>query len=490
MSEPVMKILAVASEAYPLVKTGGLADVVGALPPALARRGIETRVLLPGYPSVMARLADAPSEVVFEYDSLLGLPARLVTARIEGLDLILIDCPALYHRAGGPYLDAAGIDHGDNWHRFGALSRVGADIGAGILAGFKPDVIHAHDWQAGLTPAYLRYSGISCPSVMTVHNIAFQGHFPAAVLGGLRLPPHAMALDGVEYHGGVGFLKAGLANASAITTVSPTYAEEIRTADFGMGLEGLISDRAPVLSGIVNGIDTEVWDPATDPVLAKDFTATTLADRLPNRREIEARFHLDVDEDPLFIVISRLTWQKGIDLLAEVTGDLVAAGAKLAVLGTGDTALENAFAGAAARHEGRIGVVIGYDERLAHVMQGGADGILIPSRFEPCGLTQLYGLRYGAVPIVARTGGLADTVIDANTAALNAGVATGLQFQPVDAPGLAHAIRRAVRLFRQPAIWSALQVAGMGADVSWDRSAALYADLYSSLLPAVSGRQV
>ncbi|PZQ49325.1 MAG: glycogen synthase GlgA [Rhodovulum sulfidophilum] len=485
-----MKILSVASECYPLIKTGGLADVVGALPPALARRGVETRVLLPGYASVLARLADAPAEVVFEYDSLLGLPARLISARLEGLDLILIDCPALYHRAGGPYLDAAGIDHGDNWHRFGALARAGADIGAGIIPGFKPDVIHAHDWQAGLTPAYLRYSGINCPSVMTIHNIAFQGHFSAAVLGGLRLPPHAMALDGVEYHGGVGFLKAGLANASAITTVSPTYAEEIRTPQFGMGLEGLISARAPVLRGIVNGIDAEVWNPATDPALARRFGPKKLADRLPNRREVEARFRLDADEDPLFVVVSRLTWQKGIDLLAEVTEDLVAEGAKLAVLGAGEAGLENAFAGAAARHAGRIGVVIGYDEGLAHMMQGGADAILIPSRFEPCGLTQLYGLRYGAVPVVARTGGLADTVIDANTAALNAGVATGVQFLPVDAAGLRHAIRQAVRLFRQPGTWAAMQRAGMGADVSWDRSAALYADLYASLLPVASGHHV
>jgi starch synthase len=490
MPDPVMQILSVASEAYPLIKTGGLADVVGALPPALAARGIEMRVLLPGYASVMARLADVPSEVVFEYDALLGLPARLISARLEGLDLILIDCPALYHRAGGPYLDAIGIDHGDNWHRFGALARVGADIGAGIIPGFKPDVIHAHDWQAGLTPAYLRYSGIDCPSVMTIHNIAFQGNFPAAVLGGLYLPPRAMALDGVEYHGGVGFMKAGLANASAITTVSPTYAEEIRSAEFGMGLQGLINARAPVLSGIVNGIDADVWNPATDPVLEAPFTAKTLADRRPNRRAIEARFRLDEDDDPLFVVISRLTWQKGIDLLAEVTGDLVAEGAKLAVLGTGETWLENAFAGAAARHAGRVGLIVGYDERLAHVMQGGGDAILIPSRFEPCGLTQLYGLRYGAVPVVARTGGLADTVIDANTAALNAGVATGVQFLPVDAQGLIHAIRRAVRLFRRPATWSAMQVAGMTADVSWDRSAALYADLYKSLLPVASGRPV
>ncbi|WP_299132433.1 glycogen synthase GlgA [uncultured Amaricoccus sp.] len=481
-----MKVLSVASEVYPLVKTGGLADVAGALPPALARQGVEMRTLMPGYPSVMGRLGGT-GEVVFEYSHLLGVPARIISARVEGLDLYLIESPALFNRAGGPYVDGAGIDHVDNWHRFAALSRAGADIAAGILPDFHPDIVHAHDWQAGLTPAYMRYSGIQRPSIVTIHNIAFQGHFGAQVFGGLELPTYAFALDGVEYYGGVGFLKAGLANASAITTVSPTYAEEIRSAAYGMGLEGLISTRAPVLSGIVNGIDTGVWNPETDPVLAETFGPRKLKGRVVNRRAIEARFGLHQDEDPLFVVISRLTWQKGIDLLAEVTDDIVASGAKLAVLGAGDAALEGAFLGAVQRHGGRVGVVIGYDEPLAHTMQGGADGILIPSRFEPCGLTQLYGLRYGAVPVVARTGGLADTIIDANSAALNAGVATGFQFLPVDADGLRGAVRRAVSVFRNPSVWTGIQRAGMRSDVSWDRSAALYAELYASLAPNAPG---
>lgn len=481
-----MNLLSVASEAYPLIKTGGLADVVGALPPALGRRGIAMRTLLPGYSSVMARLGDG-GEVVHDYAALLGVPARLIAATLDGLDLFLLDAPALYHRAGGPYVDAGGVDHSDNWLRFAALSRAGADIAAGMLPGFQPEVVHVHDWQAGLTPAYMRYSGVNRPSVITIHNIAFQGHYPASVFSGLDLPPQAFSLDGVEYYGGVGFLKAGLANASAITTVSPTYATEIRSAAFGMGLEGLINTRAPVLSGIVNGIDTDVWNPATDPTLAAPFTARRIKGREENRRAIEARFGLHGDADPLFVVISRLTWQKGIDLLAETVGDLVSSGAKLAVLGAGDPELERAFLSAAAQHAGRVGVVIGYDEPLAHRMQGGADAILIPSRFEPCGLTQLYGLRYGAVPVVARTGGLADTIIDANSAALNAEVATGLQFLPVDAEGLRGAIRRAVALFHTPGVWSGMQKAGMKADVSWDRSAALYADLYSSLAPAASG---
>jgi starch synthase len=476
-----MRILSVASEAYPLIKTGGLADVAGALPPALARRGIEMRTLLPGYPQVMGRIGDA--EVVHVYPALLGVPARLLAAEVEGLKLFVLDSAGLYDRSGGPYGSNGGQDYPDNWRRFGALARVAADLAMGVAPGYLPDLVHAHDWQAGLTPAYLRYFNIGRPSVMTIHNIAFQGWFPASALGALDLPGHAFALDGVEYHGGIGFLKAGLANATAITTVSPTYAEEIKTPQFGMGLEGLIAARGNALHGIVNGIDVDVWNPATDPLLAARFSADDLTGRAANRAAVERQFGLEPDGSPLLVLVSRLTWQKGIDLLAWITkADVVGAGMRLAVLGTGEPGLELTFRALAGEHPGRVGVVIGYDEPLAHLMQGGGDAIVIPSRFEPCGLTQLYGLRYGCVPIVARTGGLADTVIDANLAALNAGVATGFQFSPIDAAPLAGAIRRAGQLMRDPEAWAAIQRRGMGSDVSWDRSAALYADLYASLL--------
>jgi starch synthase len=306
------------------------------------------------------------------------------------------------------------------------------------------------------------------------------------VFGGLELPPEAFSMDGVEYYGGVGFLKAGLQNAWAITTVSPTYAEEIATPAYGMGLDGLIRSRAGTLFGIVNGIDTEVWDPETDPHLAAPFSARKLKGRVANRRAVEARFGLDADDAPLFVTISRLTWQKGIDLLAAVADELVGLGARLAVLGTGEAELEARFLSLAAQRRGRIGAVIGYDEPLAHKMQGGGDAIVIPSRFEPCGLTQLCGLRYGCVPVVARVGGLADTVIDANLAALSAGVATGFQFSPVDAAGLASGIRRAVALYHAKD-WPAIQRQGMKADVSWDRSAARYAEIYAALVRAAGG---
>ena len=477
-----MRVLSVASEVYPLIKTGGLADVAGALPPAMARRGIEMRTLLPGYRAVMSKLGRP--RVVHDFPSLLGAPARLIAAEADGLSLLVLDAPQLYDRPGGPYVGPDGLDHPDNWRRFGALCRAAADVARGVLDEFVPDLVHAHDWQAGLAPAYLRFHGIGKPSVITIHNIAFQGWFPPGAFGYLELPPQAFAIDGVEYHGGVGYLKAGLACADAITTVSPTYAEEIATADYGMGLEGLIGARKASLHGIVNGIDTDVWNPETDPLLAAPFSARKLRDRAKNRDALERRFGLHPDGSPILVLVSRLTWQKGIDLLAWITSqDIVRAGLRLAVLGSGDSKLESTFHSLAAEFPGRVGVVIGYDEPLAHLMQGGGDAIVIPSRFEPCGLTQLYGLRYGCVPIVARTGGLADTVIDANIAALNAGVATGFQFTPVDAAPFAGAIRRATQLMRDPAAWAAIQRQGMKADVSWDRSAALYADLYSSLVP-------
>ncbi len=473
-------MLSVASEIYPLIKTGGLADVAGALPPALARLGVEVRTLVPGYAQVMDRLEGARQ--IWAWPALIGTPARLIAGRAAGLDLIVLDAPEFFDRPGGIYLGSDGRDYPDNWRRFAALSKAAAELARGLAPEFVPDIVHAHDWQAGLAPAYLRYYDIDRPSVLTVHNLAFQGHYPAAVFGGLELPPQAFALDGVEYFGGVGYLKAGLANATAITTVSPTYAEEIRTPALGMALDGLIATRSAMLHGIVNGIDTEVWNPETDPNLVETYTSARLKGRVSNRRAMEGLFRLDTDDAPLFCVVSRLTGQKGMDLVVAAAPEMVAVGGKLAVLGTGDPELESALLRLAGEYPERIGVIVGFDEALAHRILGGSDAILIPSRFEPCGLTQLYGLRYGCVPVVARVGGLADTVIDANTAALNAGVATGLQFAPVEADALRAAIRRAVGLFRSPH-WAQIRRQGMRSDVSWDRSAARYATLYKTLAP-------
>jgi starch synthase len=475
-----MEVLSVASEVFPLVKTGGLADVAGALPLALGKAGVQVRTLVPGYPAV-AREAN-PEKVLHRYTDIQGGEASILAAEAAGLDLFVLDAPHLFDRPGGPYSDARGVDWPDNWRRFAALGRAGADLAGGAVAGYAPDLVHVHDWQAAMTPAYLRYrSAAQVPSVITVHNLAFQGQFPASIFPELGLPTTAMSLDGVEYYGGVGFLKAGLQAASAITTVSPTYAQEIRTPEFGMGLEGLINHRAADLHGIVNGIDTASWDPASDKFLAAPYSAKSLKGRKANKRAIEERFRLESGEGPLFCVVSRLTWQKGMDMVADAADAIVAMGARLAILGTGDQALEAALSAAFARHHGRIGVIIGYDEALSHLMQGGSDAILIPSRFEPCGLTQLYGLRYGCVPIVARTGGLADTVIDANEAALSAGVATGFQFAPASVDAFLHSIARALAIF-QTSTWKSLQLQGMKSDVSWARSALRYASLYRALI--------
>ena len=477
-----LSVLSVASEAYPLVKTGGLADVVGALPAALAPHGIATTTMLPGYPAVMTTIRRA--KAVHKWTDVLGVEARLLAGEIDDHPLLVFDAPALFAREGGLYADPNGRDWDDNWRRFGAFSRAAADIASGAAEGQHFDVLHAHDWQAALAPAYLRYSAARARprTVMTVHNIAFQGRYDAAVFADLDLPPAAFAVDGVEYYGGVGMLKAGLQLADAITTVSPTYAEEIRTAQFGMGLEGLIEARRGVVHGIVNGIDPAIWNPASDSALATSYTARSLGKRRRNKRAIERAFGLQQGDGPLFTVISRLTWQKGMDVLADTLDLLVGLGGRLALLGSGDPALEGAFAAAAARHSGRIGVRIGYDEPLSHLLQGGADAILIPSRFEPCGLTQLYGLNYGCVPVAARTGGLADTIIDANAAAIGARVATGILHDGVTHDVLTGALRRTVGLYRHPAVWATMQKNGMASDVSWSASGKLYAALYKHLV--------
>ena len=476
-----LRALSVASEAYPLIKTGGLADVTGALPAALAPHGVALTTLLPGYPAVMKALER--HEVVHRYKNLIGVEAHLIRGSAAGLDLMVLDAPALFARDGNPYLTPKGQDWPDNWQRFAALGRAAADIAHGVTD-LHPQLLHAHDWQAAMASAYLRYGGSHVPSIVTVHNVAFPGWFKAEIFPQLGLPPEAFSIGGVEYFGGVGFLKAGLQAADAITTVSPTYAEEIRTPEFGMGLDGLFSARHERLHGILNGIDMNTWNPATDSYLAAPYTAHALHHRKYNRRAIEMAFGLEPSGDPLFCVVSRLTTQKGMDVLAQCVDALVALGGRLVLLGSGDAKLEAAFQDAAIRHAGRIGVKIGYDEALSHLMQGGADAILIPSRFEPCGLTQLYGLRYGCIPVAARTGGLADTIVDANEAALAAGTATGFLFKDVNPDDLTATLRRAIAIYRKPELWRAMQDHGMKADFSWRRSGKSYAELYRSLVKA------
>lgn len=476
-----MRVLSVGSEIYPLVKTGGLADVMGALPAALSSEGITVRSLVPGYPAVTAALDRAES--VLRIPDLFGGAAEIRAAAAGRHDLFVLDAPHLYARPGNPYIASNGVDWSDNAQRFAALCRAGALLARGAVGGFVPDLLHAHDWQAGLVPAYLHYEGHAAPPcVFTVHNLAFQGWFPAHLLGGLGLPASAFVIDGVEYFGGIGFLKAGLQFADAITTVSPRYATEIATQDGGMGLDGLLRKRGSAVHGILNGLDTATWNPATDEHLAARYDVANLAARAVNKRAVQARMGLAPDPRALlFGVVSRLAGQKGIDLIIEALPVLDALGAQLAVLGTGETGIEASLREAVAARPGRVAAIIGFEESLSHLIQGGADAILVPSRFEPCGLTQLAAQRYGAIPVVSLVGGLVDTVIDANPVAISAGVATGIQFGPVSEAGLSDGLRRAAALFADPDKWSRMQRNAMALDVSWTEPARNYAALYRSL---------
>ena len=479
-----LRVLAVASEIYPIIKTGGLADVVGALPIALRAYGIETRTLVPGYPDVIKALPTA--EVLLHWPHFHGGPIRLLGGSLGDLDLLVLDAPHLFARPGNPYVTPDGKDWPDNGVRFAALSRMAAEIGQGAIRSFVPDIVHAHDWQAGLAPAYLHYANGPRPcTVMTVHNMAYQGKFPHEMLHTFGLPPESFTIHGVEYYGMISFLKAGLQFADRITTVSPTYAIEIQGDEGGMGLGGLLRERSQVLSGILNGIDTSVWNPETDPHIAARFSAKELESRAANRAALQRRLGLDPSPDALLLgVISRLSWQKGLDLLLENVPTIVNEGMQLALLGSGDPDLENRFQAAAKANAGRIAVLIGYDEALAHLIQAGADALVVPSRFEPCGLTQLCALRYGAVPIVSRVGGLADTVIDANEADIAGSATTGFKFGPVTGETLAGALRRASNSFHDKQVWRKLQLNGISTDVSWRNRASQYAALYHDVVTA------
>ena len=477
-----MRVLSVGSEVYPLVKTGGLADVIGALPSALKTEGIDMRTLVPGYPDVMKAL-EAASEIFHRFQ-FFGAPARLLAGSAAGLDLFVLDAPHLFARPGNPYCAPDGGDWPDNALRFAALARIAADIGLGAIPAFVPHVVHAHDWQAGLTHAFMQYDGRPRPgAVTTIHNIAFQGLFPRTMLDDVGLPAESFTIDGVEFYGDIGFLKAGLQYADRITTVSPTYAVEIQRPETGMGLDGLLRVRSNILSGILNGIDIAVWNPATDPRIAATYRATTLATRAANKDALQRHVGLRTSPDAFLLgVVSRLSSQKGLDLLLANLPIIVSAGLQVVLLGSGDADLQHQFQAAAQPHPDQVRVVIGYDEDLAHLIQAGADALLVPSRFEPCGLTQLCALRYGAIPVVSRVGGLADTVIDANEMAIAAGVATGVQFGPVTGEALAIAIRRAATLFGNKPVWTNMQRRGMATDVSWRNPARRYADLYREVI--------
>ena len=480
-----MRILHVAAECYPLVRTGGLGDVLGALPVASRNMGDDARLLLPGYPDVVSGL---------HIDAALPLPglpaheeARLLRGHLPatGLPLYVLDAPRRFARPGNPYLGPDGHDWPDNAERFGLLCRTAAALaGNEIDPGWLADVVHAHDWHAGLVPAYLRQASVRIPSIFTIHNIAFQGLFPLERAAALGLPPALLQPDGLEFWQQISFMKAGIVYSDRVTTVSPGYAREIATPAFGCGLEGVIAGRGRDVSGILNGVDDAVWNPESDPLIAARFDGDRIMARAANRAELFAELSLDPTDGILFGAVSRLTDQKGLDLVLEALPSLLGERDALALLGSGDAALEQGFRAAAERYPGRVAAIIGYDDRLSHRLIAASDAVLVPSRFEPCGLTQLYALRYGAPPIVRRTGGLADTVSDATDLALDDGSATGFVFDQATPEALIGAVERARALHRQPDRWRLLQASGMRRRFSWAEAAAAYRQLYASITAA------
>ncbi len=479
-----LRVLYATSECAPLVKTGGLGDVSAALPVELARLGIDARILLPGYRQVLAQLPQLRTLARLAPSA--GLPAStlLQGQTPSGLPLYLLDCPEFYDRPGGPYQDETGSDWGDNALRFGLLSRVAALLGsADSPLDWYPQVLHCNEWQTGLAPAYLHHaSGARAATLLTIHNLAFQGIFGPELVAALGLPPDSFHPEGVEYYGKLSFLKAGLQFADAISTVSPRYALEIQSEALGFGLHGLLAARRDSLHGILNGIDTGLWNPATDPLIASRYSDATLAAKAGNKRALQGRLGLAADPDvPLFAVVSRLTEQKGLDWLLEIAPQLPALPAQLALLGGGETQFERGFAALAARHPREISATIGFDEELAHLIEAGADAFLMPSRFEPCGMNQMYSQRYGTPPVVRATGGLADTVVDCTPAALADGSASGFVFHEPSAAALLAAVGRAAAAWRDADTWRALQRNGMARDFSWGASARRYAGIYAQL---------
>ena len=475
------RVLFVAPELFPYAKTGGLGDVSAALPPALREAGVDCRLLVPGYQSILDNVALKTVVRGLRLIPAVRRPASILSGRLpDGTPVYVLRCPALFERDGGPYQDASGMDWPDNTERFALLGAAAAMLcNDETPLKWHPTVMHINDWQAGLGAAFRAYDDRPGARVLaSVHNLSFAGEFTHPSVTELGLPAWSYSPNGLEFYGRGSFLKAALFFADHITTVSPTYADEITTPAFGGGFEGLLDSRRHGLTGILNGIDSNVWNPKTDPHLAKTYGSSSLEQKSVNKRELRERLKLNPNNDqPLAGVVSRLTWQKGIDLVAECAPRWLAQGIQVAIVGTGEQALEARLRGLAERFPGQMGVFIGYDEPLSHLMEAGLDMFLMPSRFEPCGLNQMYSMAYGTPPVVRKTGGLADSVVDERSGE----VATGFVFDQGYASDLDQTMQHAVSIWQDPSRWRALQRYGMAADFSWPKSALAYKTLYAEL---------
>ena len=476
-----LSILMVASEAHPFAKTGGLAEVAGALPMALARLGHRVTLVVPRYRGVDAG-GGASREVMLNFGVRTQAVSFITKPLGDGVTAVLVDAPKLFDRAG--LYGEGGLDYEDNAWRFAVLSRAALEYAR--MAGERPSIIHAHDWQTGMVPVFQKmfmsadpYVG-GVPVVFTIHNLAFQGVFPASALPALGLGWELFDVRALEYWGQISYLKGGVNFSERLTTVSPTYAREILTPELGFGFDGVLRNRADVLSGILNGIDTQRWDPAADALIPAPFTAGDLSGKAADKVALLEAAGLPVTESsrtrPLIGLISRLTDQKGYDLIAEAAAELMQLDATWVMLGSGERHYEDGWRSLAARFPDRVAATIGFDERYAHLIEAGADMFLMPSRFEPCGLNQMYSHRYGTVPIVRATGGLEDTVRDATEEAPG----TGFKFREATAPALVAAVRRALETYRNPSQWKQIQQAGLRIDHSWDASAREYVKVYEA----------
>jgi starch synthase len=487
-----LNVLLVASEALPLAKSGGLGDMVSAYAVALRNAGVDVSILLPAYP---AALEHAPG--ITPVARMTGLPggdARLLRAQMPdtGIPLLLLQMDHLFAREG-LYRDPQGRDYLDNLTRFASLSAAATRIARGVRGVKRPDVVHAHDWHAGLTPLYMRLAGVAAKSVFTIHNLAFQGNHPLAMGGWIGVPPELLAPAlsderSIEFYGSLSMMKAGIVHADRVTTVSRRYAREILTPHFGHGMEGVLQAHAGKLCGIVNGIDATAWNPATDPLIARPYSVDDTAGKQACKRELQQAFGLTRDPfAPLVAIGSRLTTQKLADVVVQAVPELLDRHPRLqfAILGQGEPALEQTLQALAIAWPGRVGVQIGYDERRAHMLHAGADILLHGSRFEPCGLTQLYAMRYGTVPVASRVGGLADTIVDyAPHEGRGKETATGFLFDGENPGDVVYAIGRALDAFAQPSSWHALQRNAMSRDFGWDASTSNYLALYAELVDA------
>lgn len=477
-----MKVLHVCSEFYPLLKTGGLADVLGALPQAQNQIGLDARILLPAYPAISAGISN--TQVVAEFDNFAG-HVVLRYGEYNGVGVYLIDAPHLYAREGNPYHDCYYNDYADNYKRFALLGWVGAELATGLDSWWRAEVVHAHDWHAGLVAAYLFNKGRPAKSVFTIHNLAYQGQFAHHHLHEIGLPEGMFHVNGLELFGQISYLKAGLYYSDMVTAVSPTYAKEITTPDFAYGLQGLLTGlrEAGKLVGILNGVDQEIWHPSCDAYIQHHYKLKSIAGKKKNKTDLQAYFNLPQQPDALlFVMVTRLTEQKGVDLLIATADEIVKQGGQLTILGSGAKYLEEGICQLAQRYPENIAVKIGYDEALSHLMVAGGDVILVPSRFEPCGLTQLYGLQYGTLPLVRATGGLADTVTNSTSETIKERTATGFVFQKAEADDLRSTIQHAFALWQKQRVWAMVRNNAMAQDFSWKNAAAQYEQLYLSIL--------